>query len=78
MSRYFNTFNAMSGESLEHHGVLGMKWGTRRYRNADGSYTEKGKKRYGIKNHRTRRQAQRYLNDLSEDRNAAFKRARSA
>ena len=55
MSRYFNTFNAMSGESLEHHGVLGMKWGTRRYRNADGSYTEKGKKRYGIKNHRTRR-----------------------
>lgn len=78
MSRYFNTFNAMSGESLEHHGVLGMKWGTRRYRNADGSYTEKGKKRYGIKNHRTRRQAQRYLNDLSEDRNAAFKRARIA
>lgn len=78
MSRYFNAFDAMSGESLEHHGVLGMKWGTRRYRNADGSYTDKGKKRYGIKNHRTRRQAQRYLNDLSEDRNAAFKRARIA
>lgn len=30
---------------LEHHGVIGMKWGVRRYQNADGSLTEKGKKR---------------------------------
>jgi hypothetical protein len=78
MSRYFNTFDAMSGESLEHHGVLGMKWGVRHYRNSDGTYNDKGKKRYGTKGKRTRRQAQRYLNDLSEERNAAFKRARIA
>lgn len=32
---------------LAHHGILGMKWGIRRYRNADGTLTEEGKMRYG-------------------------------
>lgn len=31
---------------LCHHGVKGMKWGVRRYRNPDGSLTAAGKKRY--------------------------------
>lgn len=31
---------------LAHHGILGMKWGIRRYRNKDGSLTDAGKKRY--------------------------------
>ena len=30
---------------LYHHGVKGMKWGVRRYQNADGTLTPAGKKR---------------------------------
>lgn len=33
-------------DHIEHYGVLGMKWGVHRYRNADGSFTEKGKKKF--------------------------------
>jgi len=33
-------------EDLTHHGILGQKWGVRRFQNPDGTLTEAGKRRY--------------------------------
>ena len=35
----------MNNDYLVHHGILGQKWGVRRYQNKDGSLTNAGKKR---------------------------------
>jgi hypothetical protein len=32
---------------LYHHGILGQKWGIRRFQNPDGSLTPEGRERYG-------------------------------
>ena len=58
--------NELYSNYLEHHGILGQKWGVRRYQNADGSLTEAGRRRYGVEGERTAKQTTRRLNDLDQ------------
>ena len=39
-------YGCLKGDELYHHGVLGMRWGVRRYQNSDGTLTAKGHARY--------------------------------
>ena len=46
---YFKKGNdKMNDVYLSHHGILGMKWGIRRYQNKDGTLTKEGRKRLGL------------------------------
>lgn len=51
---------------LEHHGILGMKWGVRRFENKDGSLTPAGKKRYSKKRERELKKDIKNRSTLSE------------
>lgn len=39
--------NYVFDDELYHHGILGQRWGHRRFQNEDGSWTPEGRERYG-------------------------------
>ena len=51
----------MENNSLAHYGVIGMKWGVRRYQNKDGSLTAAGKRR-----------ADRDMSELSNNKKKSY------
>ena len=38
----------MNNNYIQHWGILGQKWGVRRYQNEDGTLTEEGRLRYRV------------------------------
>lgn len=57
---------------LEHHGILGMKWGVRRFQREDGSLTSAGRKRK-VSNENKREETRKAVRDYSKKYNKASK-----
>lgn len=63
---------------FEHHGILGMKWGVRRYQNKDGSLTDEGRKRYNVKSVTSIQNELGTAKDINEKREILTKADESA
>ena len=60
----------MEEEYLSHHGILGQKWGVRRYQNKDGSLTSEGRKRRGLSDKKERKSLSKKIGENREQKKA--------
>lgn len=63
----------VDGEDIEHHGVIGQKWGRRRYQNPDGTLTELGKRRLQREQDRAIRKEEKYHAKVAKQRKKDIK-----
>lgn len=74
----------MEKYELYHHGILGQKWGVRRFQNEDGSLTDAGKRRYNSLSNAGKRKYDRFERKMdrkiqrSENEDEKIRLARSA
>lgn len=62
----------MNGSELYHHGILGQKWGVRRYQNDDGTWTIAGKERRRVMRKWDPRRFQNEDGSLTEEGKARY------
>lgn len=73
MSSYYISSDLSRFYYISHHGILGQRWGIRRFQNKDGSLTAEGRKRY---NSNVVKAAKNYA-DLDNRASADIKKAQS-
>lgn len=70
-----------SDNELSHHGILGMKWGVRRFQTKDGGLTNLGRKRYsdkdGILNKRGKKKYEKETAELKAEKKLLKNKART-
>lgn len=80
-NHYYNINFSDSSDELYHHGIMGQKWGVRKWQNDDGSLTSAGRIHYGVgtsdgKSEYRKKKEKKYLLEGMNEEKAAMKAKR--